>query len=234
MEDSKGVERLLSRLFEETDKINDKVKQEIKFLWEWGIGRISNDVVRKAVSNYYLAQVPFQFFISPVSLGASPLMPHTKKRHPSWHNVAGGIVRHIAESCVGADRQLTLFGFVDEDERVDADARDIVLAATLATDTQKNGLPWSEKTVRNHGEIAARIWDRVAIGCGVPRNTREQITEAVFWHYGRYTPTHPKKSFQELPELVKIVHILDACSASRDNELIYRPVENIPSPESLS
>lgn len=241
MKDREGMNALLRRLDKETDKIDGKIHFLILRLWEWGIERISDDVVRKSVSNYYLARVPFQFFISSCSSTTDSRTPHSKKKHPDWHTEAGGIVRHIIECCIEANRLLTLFGYerpaatdLKREEKVDSEACDIVLAATLITDTQKNGSPWGEKTVKNHGEIAARLWKRVAIGCDVPKDIREQIAEAVFWHYGRYTPAEPPKRFQDLPDLVQIVNLLDANSANYDKNLIYRPVEFIPSPESLT
>ena len=140
-----------------------KVEQEIRSLWEWGIDRISDENIRQAVKYYYLYKVPGQFFTAPSS---------TSGKHPYWHNVSGGLVRHIAECCVSADRLLAVFGFVEDDDRtIHAPARDIVLAATVITDTQKNGIPWGDTSVRNHGEIAANVWRDVAESCKLSLDT---------------------------------------------------------------
>ena len=201
-----------------------KVEQEIRSLWEWGIDRISDTSIRQAVKYYYLYKVPDQFFSAPSS---------TSGKHPYWHNVPGGLVRHLTECCISADRLLGIFGFVEDDDRtVSAFARDIVLAATVITDTQKNGIPWGDSSVRNHGEIAAKVWRDVAETCKLPADITDQIAEAVHYHYGRYTQVpegQSKKRLNDLPGLVKIVHLLDVCSSNRDNELIYRPVDRIPS-----
>jgi len=206
-------------------KFEADVEQEIRFLWEWGIDRISDDSIRQAVKYYYLHKVPDQFFSAPSS---------TSGKHPYWHNVPGGLVRHLTECCISADRLLGIFGFVEDDDRtIHVPSRDIVLAATVITDTQKNGIPWGNSSVRNHGEIAANTWRDIAESCKLSKDIADQISEAVHYHYGRYTQVpdgQPRKRFNDLPDFVKIVHLLDVCSSNRDNEFIYRPVDRIPSP----
>lgn len=201
---------------------------EVLSLWQWGIDRIEDKDLQQAIGFYYAYVVPVEFFVSPSSITG---------KHPSWHNKPGGIVRHLTECCVKADRKIMEFGHVCVNEQggehVDPDFRDRVLAATVITDTFKNDLPWGKTSVRNHGEIAARYWQMTAHG-RIDEATIKAIAEAVHWHYGRYTPVPkgtPRKELRDLPELVQMVHQLDMCSSDSNNEFIYRPVDRILSPE---
>jgi len=219
-----SVEDLLARF--KKGYISVLVEQEIRSLWEWGIDRIYDYDIRQAVKYYYLNEVPEQFFTAPSSAKGN--------FHPYWHNVGGGLVRHLTECCVGADRLLRSFGYADESDIPYPYARDIVLAATVVTDTQKNGSPWGERTVRNHGEIAADIWRAYANILGLSTESSAQIAHAIHWHYGRYTEVQEiedEKELHELPGLTQVVHLLDTCSASFNNQLIYCPIDKIPSPE---
>lgn len=218
---------LIVRLREKSDRIDEGVEEKIRLLWEWGIEKISDRDIREAVKHYYFAGVPVEFFSAPASVSGG--------KHPKWHNEPGGIVLHLTECCVSADRLLQAYEYTDEEGRYDLRARDIVLAATLITDTLKNGSPWGEKTLKNHGELAALRWKYLAHG-SVDDDVLEQIAEAAHWHYGRYTPVpkgQKRKRFVDLPPLVQIVHLLDMCSSNIDYQLIYKPVDNIPSPESI-
>jgi len=215
--------------FELDTAILEKACDEMTSLWEWGIERISAEDLRDAVKFYYCCIVPGEFFVAPSSTSG--------RHHPFWHNEAGGIVRHLTECCVSADRLLQAFGFVyyaDMKEYVEKRARDIVLAATLISDTFKNGSPWGEHSLKNHGEIAARFWRLTATG-RVDEEVGEQIAQAVHWHYGRYTPVPEGEhaEFEYLPKLTQLIHLLDMCSSNNDYKLIYRPVDKIPSPESV-
>lgn len=200
------------------DRFSLAAQKEFSHLWTWGIERISDKRIRRSVKVYYCDKVPLEFFIA----GASTRRKG-EKGHPYWHNKPGGIMRHLTEGCVVANRLLDSYGFVTASGRIDPQARDIVLAATVLSDTQKNGIPWGEKSVKNHGEIAANTWRPVAELCGVSRELADQIAEAVHWHYGRWTPSEAPKRLQDLPDLVKIVHLLDACSANCENEMIFEP-----------
>ena len=218
---------LIGELRKKSDKIDEAVEIKIKALWDWGIERISDKDIRQAIKRYYFAGVPVEFFSAPASVSGG--------KHPSWHNEPGGIVWHLTECCVSVDRLLQTYGYRDEDGRYDFRARDIVLAATLITDTLKNGSPWGERTLKNHGELAALRWKHLAHE-SVDDDALEQIAEAAHYHYGRYTvvPEGEKKiRFRDLPPLVQIVHLLDSVSASDKNMIIYKPVEHIPSPESM-
>lgn len=220
------LEDLVGRIeFEANYNLSERVKNELLSLWEWGIERISDDNIRGAVKCYFFCKVPYQFFTAPSS---------TSGKHPYWHNVPGGLVRHLTECCISADRLISMCGFVEEDDlTVNVFARDIVLAATVITDTQKNGIPWGGSSVISHGEIAANVWRDVAEACKISADIIDQIAEAVHFHYGRFTQVpggHLRKRINDFPDFVKIVHLLDACSSNSDNELIYRPVDRILSP----
>ena len=225
MKEESGFNALIARLDSETDQIDENVRLLIRRLWEWGIERIFDDAVRKSVSNYFEARVPYQFFISPGTTSA--------RDHVRWHNKPGGIVLHIIESCILCDIFLNSFGFLDMDKQIRRDTRevrDIVLAATLISDTQKRGMPWSGETVRSHGEIAAGAWGRVAVGCGVSRDFIDKISEASTWHYGKFTPSDEPRELLELPDYVQIVHLADSISSNRILGFIYNSKGRIPPP----
>ena len=226
-----SIEELLGNIGKRLGKTPDvAIARELAALWSHGINRVSNDELRMAVKYYYLKNVPVEFYSAPSSVSGN--------YHPWWHNQTAGMMRHLTECCVMADRFLRCYGFVQGDsEAVDPKARDIVLAATVITDTWKNGMPWGDRTVKNHGEIAANAWIHIAKTLGFPdEDLVRQIAEAVHWHYGRYTPVafgEEKRRLLELPPLVQIVHLLDSCSANRDIPILYRPVERIAPPENI-
>ena len=216
---------LINFLREKSDKIDGEVEEKIKALWQWGIERISDQDIRQAIKHFYFAGVPVEFFSAPASVSGG--------KHPSWHNKPGGIVWHLMECCVSADRFLQAYEYTDEKGRFDLRARDIVLAATLITDTLKNGSPWGDVTLKNHGELAALRWKYLTHE-SVDYDALEQIAHAVHYHYGRYTPVpagQKKIRFEDMPPLAQIVHLLDMCSSNSDYQLLYRPVERIALPE---
>ena len=222
-----NFKNLISLLRKKSDKIDVAIEEKVKALWDRGIERISDEDIRQAIKHYYFAGVPVEFFSAPVSVSGG--------KHPSWHNKPGGIVWHLMECCVSANRLLAAYEYTDENGKFDLRARDIVLAATLITDTLKNGSPWGEVSLRNHGELAALRWKHLAHG-SVDDDALEQIAQAVHYHYGRYTvvPKGQKKiRFKDMPPLTQIVHLLDMCSSNKDYELLYRPVGHILSPEDI-
>jgi hypothetical protein len=222
------IDDLLREIKKETKEIDVSTEQEIRALWAWGIERIENSKIRRAVKHYFYTKVPIQFFSAPSSQSGN--------FHPSWHNVKGGLVRHLTESAIGADRLLSVFNFVDDSHKVLSSARDIVLAATVITDTQKNGIPWGERTLKNHGEIAADVWREVAQECGLSLPDYPQVNQiaiAVHYHYGRFTPSEAEFNFRNFGDLALIVHLLDVCSSSHDYELMYKPVELILLPDEV-
>lgn len=212
------MKHLFLRLERET-KIDADLKIEITTFFRWGIFRITNPALKRSLENFFIFHVPWQFFVEPMSKAG--------KHHPRHHNTRGGIVRHITESCVLADKMLEVYGCSDERGRVSPQARDIVLAATLLSDSFKNGNPWGKNTLPNHGEIAAEMWKSVALLYKVPDTTIKAVCEGSSWHLGRFTSSSKPKPFQELPDLVQIVHLLDSFSAARALDLIYSPLPHV-------
>lgn len=238
MEAIYSLDGLLERVCAEhsaldTDTLG-KICSDTRALWEWGIERISDPNIRIAVKSFYCCVVPKQFFIAPSSTNGT--------HHPYWHNRPGGIVRHLAECCVSADRLLQAFGFTRQVREHDREqeyvldwARDRVLAATVLSDTFKNGFPWGRETVKNHGEVAAELWHAHAAS-SVDDETLDEIAHAVHWHYGRYTPVPEgceRAKLDHFAKITQIVHLLDMCSSNDDYALIYLPVDRIPSLESV-
>lgn len=216
------MQALIERLQSEGVVLDDAVQSELKALWKWGIDRIEEDKLRGSVAKFYREIVPWQFFVEP----SSPSGRH----HPSHHNRPGGIVRHLTECCIMADKLLVSYGFfrkIDHREVIDTTARDVVLAATVLSDACKNGYPWGPKTLSNHGEIVAELWEPLAWNGGVNANTMRQVYEAVYWHYGRFTPAPVARELQAMPVLTQIVHLLDAISSADEIGQLYTALPEI-------
>lgn len=225
MPENKAIENIIKRVVLESSSLvsTRSLRKALISLWAWGVDKISDEDLRKSLSNFYEVRVPFQFFVSPSS--------STGHHHPFWHNEPGGIVRHLVESCAISEALLNSFGFnaLKRNGNIKEynNMKDIVLAASLISDTFKNGNPWGKFTNRDHGRIAAEIWERVAIGCDVRKDLIDKVYEASAWHYGRFTPSDNPKELEELPTHIKIVHLADSISSSQFIAYIYTSLPTI-------
>jgi hypothetical protein len=237
------MQTTIARLEHEGVKVDEELKAEIAALWHWGIERIANPALKTSLIEYYRTAVPWQFFVEPSSASGS--------HHPPHHNRKGGIVRHLTECCIFAPRLLELYGYtvlVEEPkekrekknkkdevrrrlQKVDPQALDVVIAATLITDTFKNGCPWGEKTNPEHGDISAFEWTKVASRLLVDSSVINKVYIACYWHYGRWTPNQNAAGILALPNpFTQIVHLLDAILTSDEIKLLYTAVPKIPVP----
>lgn len=208
------MQKVLERLEKQGALVEANLVNELKALWHWGIERIKNPALQQSVVEFYRQKVPWQFFVEEASASG--------KHHPRHHGNRAGLVRHITECCVLAPRLLIYFGFSDKQtDKRNSHAQDVVLAATLLSDTCKNGNPWGPKTRPDHGKISASEWLAYAFQTGVDFKTIEHVYEAVHWHYGRFTPSGEPKELKDLPPLVQIVHLLDVISSSKEIDLLY-------------
>jgi hypothetical protein len=155
---------------------------------------------------YFMAEVaPWTFYVNPAS--------STGRNHPAWQGKRGGIVRNTVECCVGVDRQLQIYpDLTDGNFQPKPEARDIVLTATILSDTFKYGeeiieVSASSKIDRNHGRIAAERWRAEARRYSLHQKTADEIYEAIYWHTGRFTPEWPPGNGMSL--YAAITHQID-------------------------
>ena len=123
---------------------------------------------------------------------------------------------------------MAYFGFENpETKQPMQEPHDIVLAATIISDTFKNGNPWSPKTNPDHGRTASGHWRPLAEKSGVAQDIVDKVCVATEWHYGRFTPATLPRDFNELAVYAQIVHLLDVFSSSRQNDFLYTALEKI-------
>jgi len=193
--------------------LNDRVKRRLEELWKFGVKRIVSMPLQLAV--YYLLEeiVPWQFYVAPAAVG---------KHHPSWQLREGGLVRHTTEMCLGCGRYVQQFPeFTDETCVPLIPVMDILLTAICLHDAFKNGIPWGAKTDHFHHQIAADEWAKAAEKFEVHPKVRQVITEAIFWHAGRWTPGWTLEKNRQRGPLAKIVHTLDMIYSDVDLALMY-------------
>ena len=209
--------RIIQERIQKTGLWNSIVEQELISLWKYGVLRISDSMIRKSIIDFLSQEAPLGFFVNPASVSG--------KWHPKWQNEKCGILRNTTECCLFADQMLMQYQeFCDTTHRVLPEARDIVLCATILSDTFKYGTlivePHSDKAkhIREHGQVAADKWWPIAYAT-CPLNPIKEIYDSTYWHLGRWTPGWtPGVKFSKLTE---IVHILDAIFADKNLELLY-------------
>ena len=196
------------------------VEYELKALWKYGVERISNKALRESIIHFLEHEAPDGFFLNPASVSG--------KHHPEWQNRRCGILRNTTECCVLADRFIgTKRELCSAMDGVLPEARDVVLAATILSDTFKYGAATVEpscrgvKSVLEHGEIAADIWFKNA-GM-VPSDMAREVFAATKWHLGRFTPGWTPEIGKKFSPCIEVVHLLDAVFADKGLEVLYRP-----------
>jgi len=206
---------------------NKDVQQELLSLWKHGVLRISNKFIQESIIKFLELEAPIGFFVNPAAASG--------KHHPKWQNKICGILRNTTECCLLVDIMLEQYKeFCDSIGNVLSEPRDIVLSATILSDTFKYGTnivkPYSDSTKhqKDHGKVAAEKWILLAYSLEPKDETIdlvEAIYEATYWHLGRWTPGWtPKVDFSKLTE---ITHLLDAIFADKNLELLYEPKQII-------
>ena len=198
--------------------LEEGIAAEIAALWKYGVERVQDTAVRGALADYLANETPLAFFVSPASM--------TGKHHPYWQSKKGGIVRNTVECCVVVDRQLQVYPeFTDTQYNVLSGARDVVLVATILSDTFKYHISESAKpdeTMRfdpEHGKIAADKWRQIATRHRVSGEVADQIYEATYWHLGRWTPGwEPGKQWSPY---VQVTHCVDMFMSDKNLEVLY-------------
>jgi len=205
------------------DKI---VEQELKSLWKYGVEKISNPGIKASIVDFLSEEAPLSFFLNP----AFP----SGKHHPAWQNGKCGILRNTTECCATVEDHLRMYhDFCDENDNVLSLPRDIVLAATILSDTFKygkeilNGVEKiSSKVNGNHGKIAAHIWrDKYRARYPITARAANEVFQAVYWHLGRWTEGWTPQTKFSL--LTQITQRMDVIFADKNLELLYRPRKTI-------
>jgi len=202
------------------DKI---VKRELKSLWKYGVEKISDLGIKASVIDFLSEEAPLSFFLNP----ASPSGRH----HPTWQNGKCGMLRNTTECCLLIEDQLKMYhDFCDAEDNVLSMPRDIVLAATILSDTFKydkeivNGheVIGIGKVNKNHGKVAAQIWrDKYRARYPITIRVTNEIFQAVYWHLGRWTEGWTPQTKFSL--LTQITQRMDVIFADKNLELLYRP-----------
>jgi hypothetical protein len=198
--------------------LDEDVSAEIAALWKYGVEALTDLALRSALVDFLENEAPLMFFVRPASL--------TGKHHPSWQRKKAGIVRNTIECCVVLDRQLQSYPeFTDAEFNVHPRDRDIVLVATILSDTFKYGtdeLPAPDGVHRfdpEHGKKAAEQWRPIAARHGVSAEVIDHIFEATYWHLGRWTrgwePT------MRWSHYVDVTHRVDMFMSDNNLELVY-------------
>ncbi len=197
---------------------NPIAELELKAFWKHAILPIQWTGVQHTVVGFLRDVAPVQFFTAP----ASP----SGKHHPPWQNQPYGMLRNTTECCLlipGMSQYVP--AFVGVDRKVDPKWIDLALAATIISDTFK--FVADDKTIgAEHGSAAAANWLVYA------RRRRwmnepdiEKVFDAVFWHYGIWTPQWRKEDdlARPLSPLAMLVHQVDAFFAQNALAKLYNP-----------
>ena len=145
------------------------------------------------------------------------------------------MLRNTTECCLLIEDQLRMYhDFCDAEDNVLSMPRDIVLAATILSDTFKydkeivNGHEVIEigKVNKNHGKVAAQIWlDKYRARYPITARVANEIFQAIYWHLGRWTEGWTPQTKFSL--LTQITQRMDVIFADKNLELLYKPRKTI-------
>jgi len=216
-----GMNGVLAKL-RAKNLLDDDIAAEIAALWKFGVDAVTDPGMREALILFLENEAPSSFFVSQASLSG--------KHHPSWQRKKGGIVRNTVECCVVLDRQLQSYPEFTESSngsvRVRPRDRDIVLVATILSDTFKYGNdddpPKPGDVGRydsEHGKKAAEKFRPIAASRGVSTEVIDYVYEATYWHLGRWTlGWKPDTTWSHY---VDVTHRVDMFMSDNNLELVY-------------
>jgi hypothetical protein len=145
------------------------------------LSQVRDDTLRNVVTACLAERVPPDFYLAPGSSSG--------KNHPCWQKEPCGILLNTVECCIGIDRKMRIYPeLMDASGSPSSKERDIIYAATLLSDTFKPedyDKQWSQW---NHHQRAAEEFQRFAFDRSLDESWIQPITEAIFWHSGRFTP----------------------------------------------
>lgn len=128
--------------------------------------RIKDDDIRKFTTTA-LDNAPKAFWIIPASSSG--------KYHPPEDQGEGGLVRHLIKS---GEISLELAKFYNLSEK----DTDIVFAASIIHDIQKNGIPWTEHTDYTHGLIAYNWLEQFSL----KQPEKDEIRNCIRYHMAQW------------------------------------------------
>ena len=145
-----------------------------------------------------LDNAPNQFFLVPSS--------STGKYHPPEDQGESGLLRHSIK-CARISLDLASFYNIEDWEK------DVVYAASLLHDIQKNGMPWKDNTDYAHGKIA---YDWLSQFTSLSIHSF-YIRQCIRFHMGRWVA--PKEEVERAlhPSMLElIVQLADYLSSRKD------------------
>jgi len=142
----------------------------------------------------------------------------TGKYHPAQSNGNGGLVRHTRAAVYFANKLCDVY-------LVEAEQKDLVIAATILHDITKYGIPKQKYTTKIHGYEAALFIEEVALQNQpmISQKSLDTIKYAVKYHFGRWTTLPVGHTTKHFPEdygyIERIVHLADVVSAQKEVSL---------------
>ena len=128
--------------------------------------RITSPYIRKYIQEA-LNNAHDQFWLIPSSSSG--------KYHPPEDQGQGGLIRHSIKASEIAYELANFYNISEED-------RDIVVGSAMIHDIQKNGIPWGEHTVYDHGLIAYHWLDKFSL----KNPYKDKIRKCVRFHMSRW------------------------------------------------
>ena len=204
--------------------LSETVKKELASFWQYCVEPVSDPKLKDALVYFLEETAPLGFFVNPASSSG--------KTHLRWQRGEGGILRNTTECCLALNQQLRIYPqFTDKNYNVLPQHRDIILIATILSDTFKYGdeilaaSTKKSKMIPEHGAVAAEKWRAVAEKFAILPSTADKIYNATYWHLGRWTPGWTPETKFDL--YTGIVHRLDMMFADKNLESLYNPKETI-------
>lgn len=152
------------------------------------LAKFNNPLIRKFVREA-LEKAPDELWLAPCS--------STGKYHPPFDQVTpGGIPNHMSVVTYLVEQGIFRYPeFTYQESHPDhhwpvtkPDPRwlDLARAATMLHDIAKCGIPWGERTVKNHGHLGAEFLENLESFQKLGRFDRTMILRGVTWHMGRW------------------------------------------------
>lgn len=136
------------------------------------------------------------------------------KFHPIEDLNDGGLIRHLVKATRITYHLSVFFSLSDID-------RDIVLAATILHDIQKNGIPWADGTDYRHGYIAYEWLNKFEL----KEEYKAKILSCVRYHMGKWSQPNSEIERASKPELMELIVQLSDYIASRKDISFLPDVE---------
>lgn len=134
--------------------------------------------------------------------------------HPIEDLGEGGSVRHVIKASRIAHHLSIVFSLSEID-------RDIVIAASILHDIQKNGIPWGEATDGKHAFIAYEWLNKFEL----KEEYKTKLLSCVRYHMGRWSQPITESERASKPELMELIVQMSDYIASRKDISFLPDVE---------